>query len=149
MSDKQIEAVRRIVKQMKRTGNQPGIIQQWIAGANKWADENPGRDGQAIREWVAHWQARPFYTSTELAPLIPALGVAMGITEKPLPQFGTKRLEHMLDFAGLPKLKRKRGGYLFRHPYRLKTEEFYIVEQIHFWKERELTQEEFIDAAFS
>tara|TARA_R110002020_G_scaffold298310_1_gene514172 strand:+ start:145 stop:597 length:453 start_codon:yes stop_codon:yes gene_type:complete len=149
MSELQKRAIWRIVNSIERLGNKPGILRQWIAGALKWADDNPGRDAQAIRDWVTHWQMRPFYTATELAPLIPALGVAFGITDKPMPQFGVKRLANMLDFAGLPKLKNIRGDCDFKHPYRCQFEEFYIVEQVHFWKDRELTQEEFENVAFS
>ena len=148
MSDRERKAVQRIVQTMRRTGNQPGIVRQWIEAALKWADENPGPQAQAIRDWTAHIQVRPFYTATELTPIIPALGVAFEITSTPLPQMSARRLANLLDYYRLPKLRNVRDETRFRHPYRYMQEEFYIVEQIHIWGKRKLTQEEFENVAF-
>lgn len=92
-----------VIKAMKATGNQPGIIQQWVELARQWALENPGPDADAILAWVPHFQARPFYTAAELAPIFPALIVALGLAERP-PRYSVKRLEHLLDYGGLPRL---------------------------------------------
>lgn len=148
MSDRQMEAIKEIVRIMKSTGNRAGVVTQWVSAAVQWAEKNPGADGQAVKDWIAHWQVRPFYAPIELVPLIPALSVGLGVLDKPLPQFSAARLDNMLTFAGLPKLQRAGGGYWFRHPYRLEAEQFFIVEQIHLWKNRKLTQEEFLNVAF-
>lgn len=105
-----------VVKAMKATGNQPGVIRQWVDLAIKWAHENPGPEANAILAWAPHFQPRPYYTAAELAPIFPALIVALGLSERPV-RYSAKRLEHMLDYAGLPRLTEDRN--------------YFIVEQIH------------------
>lgn len=142
-------AIYEVVNHMTRnTGNGPGMVRVWIDAALKWADENPGPQAQAIRDWTAHWQVRPFYTATELTPLFPALIVAFGILERPPAQMSARRLANYLDYFKLPKLRNAGNGTHFRHPYRYELEEFYIVEQIHKWRKAMLTQKEFENVAF-
>ena len=104
---------------MKATGNQPGVIAQWVAMAHQWALENPGREADAILAWAPHFQPRPYYTAAELAPIFPALIVALGLAERP-PKYSAKTLEHMLDYGGLPRLTEDRN--------------YFIVEKIHEWR---------------
>lgn len=149
MSEREQKAVSQIVRKMLLTGNQPGMVRQWIDAALKWADENPGAQASAIRDWTAYVHVRPFYTALELTPLIPALGVGFAVTETPMAQMSAKRLANLLDFYRLPKLVNSESDTsFFRHPYRRELEEFYIVEQLHIWKNRRLTQEEFENVAF-
>lgn len=108
-----------VVKAMKATGNQPGVIKQWVAMAEQWAHENPGPEADAILAWAPHFQPRPFYTAAELAPIFPALIVALGLAKRP-PKYSAKTLEHMLDYAGLPRLTDDKN--------------YFIVEQIHKWR---------------
>lgn len=111
-----------IVKAMKATGNRPGVITEWKQSVERWA-LNSVNDPQAIavRAWLPFWQVRPFYTAEELAPMWPALAIAVGHTDRwPLVLKSAKRLGHELDFANLP--SRKVG-----------RQKMYIVERIPFW----------------
>lgn len=105
-----------VVKAMKATGNGPGVIEQWVDMAQQWAQENPGPEADAILAWAPHFQARPYYTAAELAPIFPALIVALGLAERP-PKISAKRLEYMLDYGGIPRLTENRN--------------YFIVEKIH------------------
>ena len=73
-----------IVKAMKATGNRPGVIAQWKAEMEAWAAMRPVNDpdAQAVRSWLPHWQCRPFYTAEELAPMWPALAIAVANFEE-------------------------------------------------------------------
>lgn len=119
MNDFWTSPVYGVIKAMKATGNKPGIIQQWVALSHQWALENPGRQANAILAWIPHFQPRPFYTAAELAPMFPALIVALGLSDRPV-KYSAKRLEHMLDYGGLPRLTKDR--------------DYFIVEQIHKWR---------------
>jgi hypothetical protein len=93
----------KIVKLMKATGNQTGVIEQWKAQVERWVCDNPTDPAAAaLRAWLPLWQDRKYYSARELAPLWPALGLALGITKRLEPQKSVKRLEHELDYAGLP-----------------------------------------------
>jgi len=110
-----------IVSAMKRAGNRPGIIQQWKENVARWAEAGAGPDVEAVKAWLPHWQARPFYTAEELAPLWPALAIAIGYTNDwPAVVKSPRRLEFELDYADLPRLDRE---------YR----QHFIVERIHHW----------------
>lgn len=120
-----------IVKAMKATGNQTGVIAQWKAAVQEWALRNENHaDARSIHAWLPHWQIRPFYTANELAPIWPALAIAIGFTTRwPAVLKSPRRLANELDFAGLP--------YFF-----MNERKYYIVERLHFWqsasqKERE------------
>src|SRR6185369_6779881 len=109
-----------IVKAMKATGNRPGVIAQWKAEMEDWAAMRPVNDpdAQAVRSWLPHWQCRPLYTADVLAPMWPALAIAVGFaTRWPSVLKSARRLEFELDYAGLPR---------FDTGYR----QFFIVERI-------------------
>lgn len=113
----------KIVKAMKATGNQPGVIAQWKAMIEEWAHTPPfDADKLAVQAWLPAWQVRPFYTAAELAPLFPALAVALRFTDRPPPQMGAARLRSALTYAGLPSLMWSGTTY-------------FIVERIRYWRD--------------
>lgn len=118
---------------MKATGNQPGIVARWKAGIEAWAIANKGPDAEAVRKWLPYWQVRPFYMAAELAPIFPVLAVELHITDRPTPQMSPKRLENELLYGALPRVRLVGDDY---SPY-------FIVERIHHWRDRVLTQEDF------
>jgi hypothetical protein len=131
----------RTVKAMKATGNQPGVVTQWKEKVAAWAEsQKTGLDAQAVLDMLPLWQVRPFYTAAELAPLIPALQTALGFTEKPGPTIGPATLATRLKRAGLPMLG---DGRTYRHPVTGAEAQYFIVERIHHWSKRTLTQQEF------
>lgn len=137
------EYIYAVVQAMKARGNQPGLIAQWVALAHQWALDHRGPDADAIRAWLPYFQPRPFYTAGELAPMWPALVVALGLSERPA-TYSPGRLANELDFGGLPVLHRDGDSVWFRNPLdRTKIERYYIVERIHHWRHRKLTQEQF------
>lgn len=111
-----------IIEMMKATGNQPGVIARWKEAVAEWAQKNRTLpDAVAVNAWLPLWQPRPFYTAEELAPMWPALAIATGFTNRwPSVVKSAKRLEHELDFYGLPRLAYCR--------------KYFIVERIHHWK---------------
>lgn len=121
-----------VVKAMKASGNQPGLIEQWKGTMEIWAMTHSGPDADAIKTWLPHWQARPAYTAAELAPLWPMLAIAIGHTMRiPAVAKSPNRLENELRFAGLP--HREIDG-----------RKYFIVERLHHW--RGVTDKEFRDA---
>lgn len=120
----------KIVQAMKATGNQPGVIEQWREMVEHWAGTHPGPDAAAILAWLPMWQIRPFYSAAELAPMFPALAVALRITPTLGFQKSPARLANELDFAGLP--------YIFENGVR-----YYIVERIHHWRKSLITKTQF------
>lgn len=118
-----------IVKAMKATGNQPGVVAQWKVEMELWASTAVGPDADAVKTWLPLWQVRPFYTATELAPIFPMLSIAFGYTHRPVPQKSANRLANELKFAGLPYIMV--GGT-----------EYFVVEQIHRWSKCTPTPEE-------
>lgn len=126
-----------IVKAMKAAGNRPGIIAQWKADMEQWAAMRPAtdRDAQAVRSWLPHWQVRPLYTAEELAPIWPALAIAIGHTDRwPAVPKSARRLGFELDYAGLPSRE-------------VEGRKYYIVERLHHW--RSATQKEIENAIYS
>lgn len=122
-----------IVKAMKSTGNQAGLIAGWKDSVRSWAENNP-RDpnAAAVLSWLPAWQVRPFYAVDELAPLWPALAIAVGhTTHWPNVPKSAKRIEFELDYAGLPRLR-------WVGPY----ERYFIVERIHHWSKATLEEVE-------
>lgn len=115
---------RHIIEMMKATGNRPGVIAQWKEAVAEWAQKyrtNP--DAAAVNAWLPLWQPRPFYTAEELAPMWPALAIATGFTNKwPTVLKSARRLEHELDFYGLPRLM---------IPFR----QYFVVERLHYWRD--------------
>lgn len=113
---------RHIIQAMKATGNRRGIIANWKNMMELWAQSNGGPDGAAVKAWLPHWQPRPFYTVNELAPMWPALAIATGFTTRwPAVLKSPRRLEHELDFYGLPSVM-------------IDGQKYYVVERLHFWK---------------
>jgi hypothetical protein len=114
---------RHIIQAMKATGNRPGVIDQWKRNVATWAQLNcTDPNAAAVNSWLPLWQPRPFYTASELAPMWPALAIATGYTDRwPAVVKSARRLEHELDFYGLPRLHGRA--------------EYFICERIHFWKQ--------------
>lgn len=124
-----------IVKAMKATGNRPGVIADWKEKVAQWAQmHRTDPNAAAVNAWLPLWQPRPFYTAEELAPMWPALAIAVGHTTHwpPVPK-SAKRLEFELDYAGLP----------FRFSIGRK---YYLVERIHYWSAA--PQDEFDEVLF-
>lgn len=118
-----------IIQAMKATGNRTGIIAQWKEMVEQWVALNCDSPGAAaVRAWLPLWQARPFYTAEELAPMWPALGIVTGVLKSwPSVPKSAKRLEHELDFYELPRLP---------EPYR----NYFICERLHYWKRAPLSE---------
>jgi len=132
-----------VIQAMRATGNRPGVITQWVALAHQWALDHRGPEANAIKAWLPYFKPRPFYNVDELAPMWPALIVALGLTDHP-PRPSAARLANELDYGGLPVLKRDDGEVWFRNSMdRTKIARYYIVERIHHWTKRKLTQGEF------
>lgn len=121
----------RIIKAMQATGNGPGVIRQWVGQLAETAEKHPGPEADAVLAWLPHWQMRPFYTAAELAPIFPALAMAMGFTDKMYAPKHPARLQRELEWGKLPQL----AGW----------RDYFIVEHQHFWKNLRLTREEFED----
>lgn len=120
-----------IVKAMKATGNQPGVVAQWKSAVEAWTAKAVGSDIEAVKTWLPYWQVRPTYTAAELAPLFPMLSIALGFTSRPTSQKSPNRLANELKFAGLP--------------YReIDGKTYFIVERCHHWRDAE--EKEFRDA---
>lgn len=118
-----------IVRAMKATGNQPGVVAQWKDMVALWAraPQHAGPAAEAVNAWLPHWQVRPCYTAAELSPLMPALSVMMGFTDRLGFQKSPNRLANELKFAGLPIIRAiNPAGFGF-------YEEFFIVERLHHW----------------
>lgn len=132
-----------VIKGMKAAGNQQGMVARWIATVAKWADDHQGlADAAAIRAWLPHWQARPFYTAAELAPIFPALALAFTDRSTPPPTMSGARLANELKFGKLPVLRNANGSTYFHNVMGI-LQEYFIVEQIHKWSKVALSQEEF------
>ena len=112
-----------IVKAMRRTGNQEGVVARWKKSVERWALNAVNEpDAAAVRAWLPMWQVRPFYTVDELAPMWPALAIGLGIASRwPNVPKSTRRLEFELDYAGLPRLA---------YPH---LQRYFIVERLHYW----------------
>ena len=137
MNDFWQSPIYRIVRGTKACGNQPGMVARWISSVEEWARRNANHpDGKSVIAMLPYWRARPFYTAAELAPLIPALAVAFGISVIPPPVMSGARLSFALDYAGLPVLRNVNGTEWFHDAAG-------IVEQIHKWADTPMTQEEF------
>lgn len=123
-----------IVKAMKATGNQPGVIARWKEFVELWAISRPGdKNAEAILVWLPHWQVRPFYTAEELAPMWPALSIAIEYTNIwPAVPKSAKRLEFELDYVGLPRL----GSWPeFTDNLSALRRKYFIVERLHYWQQ--------------
>lgn len=91
-----------VVQKMKATGNQPGVVALWKNMMAHWAQKANGPDAEAARAWLPLWAERKFYTAAELAPIMPVLATALGITARPSPVKNANRLANELVFARLP-----------------------------------------------
>lgn len=117
-----------IIQAMKATGNRPSIIAKWKEGVAAWAQMHPAdRNAAAVLAWLPLWQARPFYTANELAPMWPALAIATGYTNRWTAPKSPLWLERELDFHRLPRLP---------EPYR----DYFVCERLHFWRSASLTE---------
>lgn len=113
-----------IVQAMKAAGNRAGVIAEWKERVAEWAESRPAdRDAAAAKAWLPLWQTRPFYTADELAPMWPALAIAIGHTTYwPTVLKSPRRLEFELDYAGLPHAE-------------ISGKKYYIVERVHYWSQ--------------
>lgn len=121
----------RIVRKMIESGNQPGVIQLWKNMVEHWAVRSTSPDAQSVKAWLPAWQARAAYSAAELAPIFPALSIALGVTKfmGRLPrQKSPAMLARELKFARLP----------WRH---IDGKDYFIVERCHYWSN--VSQEEF------
>lgn len=110
----------RIVEAMKAAGNQTGVIEWWKKMVEATVPNMLAADRMAVEAWLPHWQVRPFYTAAELAPLFPALAVALGFRSTLPPQKTPARLANELDLARLPKFERDGVTYyLVEHCHRI------------------------------
>lgn len=126
-------ATYRLVQDMKATGNRPGIIAQWKEQIHLWAHSDwcVGPDTEALQAFLPLWQARPFYTAKELAPIFPALALWKGFAERLTAVKSPKRLANELRFYGLPAFQVCLGEY--KGPESLTT--YFCVERIHYWRD--------------
>lgn len=129
-----------IVKAMKATGNQSGVIDVWKGKVAEWAQmHRTDPNAVVVNAWLRFWQIRPFYTADELAPMWPALAIAVGhTTHWPAVLKSPKRLEFELDYAGLPRCLNA-GCDLLLGP---NNSRYFVVERIHYWTSLERTREE-------
>lgn len=140
------ETTAKIVAQMRAQGNQAGLVRILKMEIAQWATKNPKhRHADSVTAWLPYLKPRKFYPAAELVPLFPVLALTMGFEPILLPQKSSARLSNELKFANLPVLKNANGTQTFVHPLWPKPVqmEFFICERIHFWRERELTQDEF------
>ncbi|MBA3831638.1 MAG: hypothetical protein H0X34_07055 [Chthoniobacterales bacterium] len=107
-----------VVNKMRLNGNQPGIVAQWKAMVEAWAEKAIGPDAAAVKAFLPLWQVRPFYTARELAPIFPMLEAALGAVDRPGKPKSPARLANELKFAKLP--------YFTRDGV-----EYFVVEQTH------------------
>lgn len=119
----------RIVKKMKATYNQPGLLVLWKNMVAQWAETNTGPDADAVKAFLPLWQIRPYYSARELAPIFPKLALALGLRDRPAQPKGAALLANELRLAGLPHFRR--DGTLY-----------FVVEQCHRMKEFEHAQPE-------
>lgn len=121
-----------IIQAMKATGNRSGVIARWKETIADWAQmHRTDPNAAAVNAWLPLWQIRPFYAAEELAPMWPALAIATGYTNRwPAVLKSAARLEHELDFHGLPRLGC--GPEFSDVPKRYRR--YFIVERLHFWK---------------
>jgi hypothetical protein len=119
----------KILQAMKATGNRPGVVAQWKATVEAWAQNVKDPNAEAVKAWLPAWQVRPFYTADELAPIWPAISLAIGYRLTwPSVLKSPKRLEHEMDFYGWPHVM-------------VNDRKYYCVEQLHIWGKAR-TQEE-------
>lgn len=138
-----------IVKAMKATGNQPGVVAAWKASAEEWAKQAAGPDAEAVRAWLPLWHVRPVYTAAELAPMWPMLSIALGFAHRPPPIKSANRLANELKFAGLPVLQNSNGTMVFQNPLTNIVAEYFIVERLHYWRVTEMSQREFAENIYA
>jgi hypothetical protein len=94
----------------------------------------------AVNAWIRFWKPRPFYTAEELAPMWPALAIAVGhTTHWPSVLKSARRLEFELDYAGLPRLWNTVGCTMEFGP---DFSKYFVVERIHYWNSQDRTREE-------
>jgi hypothetical protein len=140
------ETTAKIVAQMRAQGNQPGLVRILKMEIARWAMKNPRhRHADGVTAWLPYLKPRKFYTAAELVPLFPVLALTMGFEPILMPQKSSARLSNELKFANLPVLKNANGTQTFLHPlqHRHPLQEFFICERMHFWRDQELTQEQF------
>lgn len=123
-----------VVRKMKASGNQPGIVHHWKAMVQAWADREESADAAAVRAMLPLWQERPFYTAAELAPIMPGLAAALCVatpTGAFMPVMSPARLSNHLRMAGLPHHQIGNKLYfLVEHTHRM-DEIIPMIEEFH------------------
>lgn len=112
-----------VVKKMKATGNRPGVIAEWKALVETWAQHTNTADADSVKSMLPFWQPRAIYSAAELAPMFPALAIALGVQTfngRMPPAMSPARLANALEFAGLP--CRTIDG-----------QRYFAVERLHYW----------------
>lgn len=131
----------RLVKIMRSTGNRSSVVDLWKKKVSEWAENNPkSLDARAVADMLPLWQVRPFYTASELAPLLPSLFVATGLKTNPGPSIGPATTKNILLKAGLPMLGQ---GAFYAHPITGQLDQYFIVERIHYWAKVPVDQKDF------
>ena len=129
---------------MHATASHAGIIRLWQAKVSEWAKSMPPTpDKQAVLAWLPLWQNRPFYTAAELAPIFPALALALGYADTLQAPRSPKSLANRLTFFRLLTLRNIDDSDIFVHPVTGRNERFFVVENIRKWTQRPVSQEEF------
>ena len=131
-----------IVRLMIDRGSKPGLIQELLETSLKWAETNSGQDAAALRTWLQYVNfKRPFYAASELAFFWPGLKLALGLEKRMTEMPSPNRLANELRFNGLPIVRRSDqiGDWFEKNST---PTEYFICENIPFWRDRRLTQEE-------
>lgn len=136
----------RVMCLMKATGNSPGIIRQWKSLVELWASRNAATlEGKAMLAWLPLWQVRPFYTTAELAPILPALAHTFGITQRIQPAHSPLRLSNELSFGNMPYLNMAHGDLqYFPNPATGQMEKYWIVERQKYWSNKYVRIDKFL-----
>lgn len=100
-----------IYRTIKALRDNRETLEAWRSDLLAWAHENPGPDAEAIKAWAPLFAVRSVFTPQELAPLIPALANYLGFAKKTEP-VSSKRLEHMLEYARVPRWEKDRRYFV-------------------------------------
>lgn len=139
-----LSQVERLAEDM-RTASE-NTIKQWLDQALQWAEEQElsssagtARAAREIKDAVAHWQVRPWYTPEELAKMFPAIVEQQlgGKFQKSTPSGAISR---QLRDAGIPYLQCADDPRGFK--WRGKVQQFLIVAEFDEWA-MPISQEDF------
>jgi hypothetical protein len=144
-------ATYQIVRVMIERGSKPGLIRELLETSLKWAEAHNGQDAAALRLWLEYVNfKRPFYAASELSFFWPALKLALGLEKRMTEAPSPNRLANELKFYGLPIVRRSdqiapsfdgvgSGDWFEKNST---PTEYFICENITYWRDRRLTQAE-------